>query len=58
MTFGLSVGGGVPDAPDGAYVIACGGGKTPPYEPTRMSANIKTVYYAHLRGVEDAAPYK
>ena len=27
------VGGGVPDAPDGAYVIACGGVKTPPYEP-------------------------
>ena len=27
------VGGGVPDAPDGAYVIARGGVKPPPYEP-------------------------
>ena len=30
------VGGGVPDAPDGGWVIARGGVKTPPYEPTSI----------------------
>ena len=33
-------------------------GKPPlPTIPTETSANIQTVNYPHLRGVEDAAPY-
>ena len=52
------VGGGVPDAPDGAYVIACGGARPLPTNRWKMTSNIQTVNHAHLRGVEDAAPYK
>ena len=52
------VGGGVPDAPDGAYVIACGGASPLPTNRWKMTSNIQTVNRAHLRGVEDAAPYK
>ena len=51
------VGGGVPDAPDGAYVIACGGARPLPTNRWKMTSNIQTVNRAHLRGVEDAAPY-
>ena len=51
------VGGGVPDAPDGAYVIACGGASPLPTNRWKMTSHIQTVNRAHLRGVEDAAPY-
>ena len=53
----LIVGGGVPDAPDGVCVITPGGVKTPPYEQRQTIVKIQTANHAHLRGVEDAAPY-
>ena len=53
----LYVGGGVPDAPDEVYFTTQGGVKTPPYKPRQTAANDQTVNHAHLRGVEDAAPY-
>ena len=53
----MIVGGGVPDALDGASVTARGEGE-PPDESTETTDKSYTANHAHLRGVEDAAPYK
>ena len=50
------VGGGVPDAPDGAYVIACGGARPRPTNRWKTSVNIQTVNHAHLRADMESAP--
>ena len=50
------VGGGVPDAPDGAYVIACVGGRPLPTNRWKMTSNIKTVNRIHLRVDMESAP--
>ena len=50
------VGGGVPDAPDGAYVIACGGARPLPTNRWKMTSNIKTVNRIHLRADMESVP--